>query len=274
MELTRCCWILASSMVLGIASAGLAGDWGHQDPKVPVDYTPDSWELKVAPYGFLTALDGNLDVGNLSADFGGDFSDILQNLDFAAFVGTSAKKGAVSIYNDFLYAGLSPGGANRQGLYNQIDLEMDMLIWNGAVTYRFWDEKDFFLELGGGVRFMYLSTEISAHSAILRNRPLLAAATGLPAFANTSSVSHVWDGVGVVRLGYDFSDRWLIRAYGDFGGGDSDFTWQAMVNVGYVVCESATAFLGYRYLSYEFSQGIVSMDMSFSGPQLGVAIEF
>lgn len=264
---------LALSTVLSL-QATLAGDWETTDAKEPVVYEPEGWAFQIAPYGFLTSLDGTLDVGNLSADFGGDFSDILSNLDFAMFIATEARKGQFAIYNDFIYAGLSPGGARAQRFYNQVDLQLDMFIWNGAATYRFIEEKDFFLELGGGFRFMYLATEISAHSDILASRPLLAAATGLPAFANRSSVSHVWDGVGALRLGYNISDRWLLRAYGDIGGGDSDLTWQAMVNLGYVYSESTTVFLGYRHLQYEFTQGITALDMAFSGPQLGLAIKF
>ncbi len=266
--------LVAATSISVLAPITHAGDWGAPDPKTPVEYTPDTWEFGVAPYGFLTALDGSIAVGNLTAGFDMDFGDILNNLDFAAFVATAAKKGNFSIYNDFTYAGLSPGGAGPNGLYNQIDLELDMFIWNGVATYRIIETEDFFLELGGGVRFMYLSTEISAHSATLRNRPVLQRITGLPSYANSTSVNHVWDGVGALRFGYDFSDRWLLRGYGDVGAGDSDLTWQATVNVGYVVNEGTTIFGGYRHLEYEVTQGNLNMNMAFSGPQLGVAIKF
>jgi opacity protein-like surface antigen len=66
----------------------------------------------------------------------------------------------------------------------------------------------------------------------------------------------------------------MLRAYGDVGAGSSDLTWQAMVNLGYAVSDSTTVFLGYRYLDYDLTDGPVSVNMSMSGPQLGVGIKF
>ncbi len=275
MKAARCTLaIVAATSISVFTPVAHAGDWGAPDPKTPVESTPETWDFGAVPYGFMTALDGSIAVGNLTAGFEMDFGDLLSNLDFAAFIATAAKKGRFSIYNDFTYAGLSPGGSRPNGLYNQIDLELDMFIWNGIGTYRIFETEDFFLEFGGGVRFMYLSSEISAHSAALGSRPVLQRLTGLPPYANATSVSHIWDGVGALRFGYDFSDRWLLRGYGDIGGGDSDLTWQAAVNVGYVVNDGTTVFLGYRHLEYDVTQGNLNMNMAFSGPQLGVAIKF
>ncbi len=252
-----------------------AGDWGDKAPMEPkATYSEDSWEFTMAPYAFLSSIDGSLGIGAQTAEFSSDFSDILSEIDFAMFLALEARKNRFAIINDFTYVGLSPGGARPGSLYNQIDVELDMFIWNGIATYRFFDEEDWFLEVGGGLRFTYLSTEVSAHSTALRTDPILAAATGLPPFANATSTSRVWDGVGAIRFGYNFSDRWILRAYGDIGGGDSKMTWQAMVNLGYVMSDKSTLLIGYRHLDYEFVKGITSFDMSMSGPQIGVAIKF
>ncbi len=240
-----------------------AGDWGEKAPAYEeVEYSVDTWEYTLAPYAFLPAISGSIGVGPISADFSPNFGDVLSSLDFAMMISFQARKGQFAFMNDFIYAGLSPGAIRPGQVYNNVAMQLDMFVYTGVGTFRIVDEPDFFLEVGGGARYLYSRSELSISSSV-----------GAP-FLNSRSAAHVWDGVAALRLGYSFSDRWIMRAYGDIGGGTSDRTWQAVVSLGYVMSERTTAFLGYRYLDYKFSEGATSLDLSMSGPQLGVAIKF
>ncbi len=61
--------------------------------------------------------------------------------------------------------------------------------------------------------------------------------------------------------------------YLDVGTGDSDFTWQGIVGMGYAFHWGEVA-AAWRYLYYDLPSGKAINDMSFSGPEIGVTFRW
>ena len=87
------------------------------------------------------------------------------------------------------------------------------------------------------------------------------------------------DGFVGLRFGQDMSDRWLWSIRGDVGAGDTDLTWQGVLNFGLKLGEDRgnILFFGYRHLSYEIEEGnngITERELEFSGPMIGFSFGF
>jgi len=82
-----------------------------------------------------------------------------------------------------------------------------------------------------------------------------------------------WDGVhgveGHVRLG---EGRWFMPYNLDVGTGSSDWTWQALLGVGYAF-DWGEVNLSIRNLSYEFN-GNNDADLRMTGPTLGATFRW
>jgi len=82
-----------------------------------------------------------------------------------------------------------------------------------------------------------------------------------------------WDGIlgikGQVRLG---GGRWYMPCYLDVGTGSSNWTWQALLGVGYAF-DWCDANLSIRSLSYDF-KGKNDADLRMTGPTLGATFRW
>lgn len=81
----------------------------------------------------------------------------------------------------------------------------------------------------------------------------------------------VWDGIIGARGRLALDDRWFVPYYVDFGAGDSNWTSQAMVGLGYGF-RWGDVTLAVRSLSYEFDENDV--DLRMTRPALGVAFRW
>ena len=64
--------------------------------------------------------------------------------------------------------------------------------------------------------------------------------------------------------------RWFVPYYADVGGGNSKFTWQAIVGVGYSF-GWGDLIAAWRYLDYEFKSGEPPQTMTFNGVAVGAS---
>jgi hypothetical protein len=82
-----------------------------------------------------------------------------------------------------------------------------------------------------------------------------------------------WDGIvgvkGQVRLG---EGRWTMPYYLDVGTGSSNWTWQALLGVGYAF-DWGDVNLSIRSLSYDFN-GKNDADLRMTGPTLGATFRW
>ncbi len=244
--------ILASLVLTSIPA--LAG------PPPPLLITPPAedtgWQFRFAPYLWAQGLDGTAGVAGLTGDVNVDFSDILSDLDFAYMGAFEARRGRWSIMTDINYAELSDSFAMRGLIFTSGEFKMQQLLSNVTVNYRVVENAGTVLDLYAGARLNWLDLDVTA-----RGNVGVAAATGDESWA---------DAIIGARWQTSLSGPWFLRASGDIGAGDSDFTWQAMALLGYKVSDSCNIGLGYRGLGTDYSNGSFTYDIAAHGPVLGV----
>jgi hypothetical protein len=96
----------------------------------------------------------------------------------------------------------------------------------------------------------------------LQNRPIKISESG-----------DVWDGIVGVKGQYALGQRWSIPYYVDVGTGQSEFTWQAMMGVGFNAAKWLDIALVYRHLAWEVDGDIID-NINFTGPALGAVFRF
>jgi hypothetical protein len=83
-----------------------------------------------------------------------------------------------------------------------------------------------------------------------------------------------WDAVvgfkGRARFGAEHA--WFVPYYLDLGGGNSDYTWQGIIGVGYAFSSWGEVAIVWRYLDYQFKKNNASLSMS--GPAIGIGFHW
>ena len=105
---------------------------------------------------------------------------------------------------------------------------------------------------------------------------LSAALPGFPALSGTSNVARTdWNAIigfsGRQRFGSDL--RWFMPWYVDAGAGDSRFTGQALLGIGYAFDWGDVA-ASWRYIDYVFRPGSLISRVAYSGPAVGLTWRF
>jgi hypothetical protein len=102
--------------------------------------------------------------------------------------------------------------------------------------------------------------------------------SSLPVIARTGS-AHAqqtqWDAIvgvkGKISMGAE--GQWYVPYHVDIGTGESSFTWQAMVGLGYGF--GPVDVLGiWRYLDYDLGDSTPIQSIDFNGPAVGLTFRF
>lgn len=219
----------------------------------------DAWRFQLTPYVWMTGLDGQVRPfkGAPTANVNKSFSDVLDNLDAAAFINGTARKGRYVLQGDFSYAATSDKAALPLGLSAQAKIRQTSMTLTGGRNWALSPQSS--LDLMAGLRLWQIKAEV--------NVPGLASAQ-----SNTSFV----DPIVAARWRYDIAPRWSTLLYADMGGLSvgSKFTWQIHGSVNYQVKDNIHLSLGYRQLSVDYRDGGKQLDFSQSGPIVGATFRF
>lgn len=214
--------------------------------------------LSIAPYVWLSGIQGDLTVGNRSVHASSSFVKMLKDLQFAAELHTEANYDRYTLMVDPIYLKLamdSHAFDGKQTLHTQV-----WLIDSG-VFYEIFAQhypRPLSLELLGGMRYYELANQLT-----LRN-------SGRNFFARTVLFAPIVGG----RIKYDFSPQWhgIFRA--DYGGFNVDHvrrTFSSMLTFSYTVRPGIDLGIAYRVLGLRYTQGITETDTLLYGPVLGAA---
>jgi hypothetical protein len=234
----------------------------------------DEWQFTVIPYLWASGLEGDVKVGGQQSSIDLSFSDILEDLDFAGMVQIEARKGRVGLFLNPLYMKLSSEEDFAVGSVQfDVDVETSMASVEFGGFYRLAEyivsdekgERVLFFDVLGGGRYVYLDSEIDI-SVLGRG-------------VKTDKTEEWVDPFIGGRARADLTPRWFIHARADIGGfgigNTSDAAWNALAGFGYQLNERTAILAGYRALSIDYDGGgNFELDVTFSGPVVGVAIEF
>ncbi len=246
------------------------------------------WHFNVVPYLWFPAVSGSIDtsVTGLPGPNGGesrrvdisgtvDPGNYLDNLRMAFMLTAEARKDNWLIYTDIVYADLGsqdtrvrqvtgPLGNLSTTITRDTETDISSTIWTLGGGYRVVHEPSWSLDLIAGFRYLTMNSDLTLSLQDARGQSLRA--------RKVSMDQDEWDGIIGARGQILFPDtHWFMPYYADIGTGSSNWTWQALLGLGYRF-DWGEATFAWRALGYEFDEG--GVDITFNGPALGVGFRW
>ncbi len=212
------------------------------------------WTVSVTPYAWLAGLEGDTGVGQLQGSVDKSFSDLLDDLEFAAMLSVDANNGTFGIVGDMFFVGLEAGG---QTLLGELKSDVDQWILTAIPYYRVQCEHDVTVDLGIGVRYMDTDLKVTGPDVLIE---------GSQAWASPLLFG---------RMNVPMGEKAFMNFSADVGGFgvESDFMWQVVGTAGYAVSEKVDLLFSYRHLDVDFSEHLFTYDMKTKGFAIGARIE-
>ena len=219
----------------------------------------EEWEYTLAPlFLWATGLEGESQIGPVTAPVSLEFSDALDNLDTAFTFHFEANKGNKGILVTLLHLSLDPESSLPNGA--PLSTEITNNVLEVAGIYR--PKNTETLELLYGLRYSEYDMD----------------ATIDPAPKATLADEDWIDGFIGLRTNIDVSDKSRFILRGDVGGGDSNLTWSASGLFNYRFTDNFSASFGYRWLTYDFETGSgadrFTYDITYEGPVMAAVFNW
>jgi len=256
----RYCLFAALFATTGFAQAG---DKNYEPLAIEPAPSTGGWWFHAAPYGWLSAMEGDVSIGHLTAPVDVTMSDTLDSLDMTFMGVFEVGYDRWSLGVDLIYAKLSQDIDAGGLLFDSFRFEQKQWIITPALSYRLIDTDNYHMSVYAGARITMMEVELTGRFA--RGEE------------SSRSVDSSWvDPVIGVRGQLDMGDRWFFRYSGDIGGFgvSSDLIWNAFAGFGYNVSDSVGLIAGYRGLGIDYTKGDFTMDVISHGPVLGMEVRF
>ncbi len=246
-----------------LASTLHAGTPAPISSTIPAGPSSNDWWFRAAPYAWVTAIDGDVGIGRLSAPVDISMADTLEELDMAAMGILEAGYGRWSLGVDIVYGKTSQdiGGGGR--LFDSFRFEQKQWLITPVVACRLIETNGYHMDVFAGARISLLETDLTGRfvhgGQVTRG-------------ADTS-----WaDPLIGIRGQADIGERCFFRYNADIGGfgASSDLIWQAFAGFGYHLNDFASLAIGYRGVGMDYSKGDFSIDTVTHGPVIGVEFRF
>jgi hypothetical protein len=228
-------------------------------PQAAAQSGSNGWEFAIVPYLVAAGMNGSVTVKGIEADIDVPFSDIIDNLDFAAMAHFEMKNQRWLLSSDLFYVKLQASD--------------DVALGTGSATV----EQTLF-EVAGGYRVSPVFTLLAgARWVDLENQIRY---TGQILEEEVSAGKSWIDPFVGVHLMTPLSERWWFGTRGDVGGFGvgSDVAWQAYADIGFRASKVVSIILGYRAIDMDYEDGsghdLFRYDMLIAGPQIAVAFSF
>jgi hypothetical protein len=240
------------------------------DPKAPATPTPltpapaeSGWWFRAAPYGWLTAIDGDISIGELSAPVDISMGDTLDNVDMAVMGVIEAGYDRWSLGVDLVYGKTSEDIGAGGRIFDSFRFEQKQWLVSPFLAYRVIETESYHMDVFAGAQFTIIDAELTGR---------LSRGGEIAAERDTD-----WaDPIIGIRGQADFADPFFLR-YNAFIGGfgaSSDLVWEAFLGLGYRVNAHLSLAAGYRGLGIDYSKGNFSMDTVTHGPLIGLEVRW
>jgi hypothetical protein len=248
-----------------LSTSGLAQAGAPAPAPVAIEPAPsgDGWWFRAAPYGWLTAVTGDVTVGPLTTPVDVSMSDTLNSLDMTFMGLFEVGYNRWSLGVDLIYAKLSQDIDGGGHLFDSFRFEQKQLFVTPAIAYRVIDKDNYHMSVFAGARVTAMEVDLTGRFA--------------KGGQVTRGVNDTWvDPIVGIRGQAEISDRWFFRYSGDIGGFgvSSDLIWNAFGGFGYNVNESVGLVVGYRALGIDYTKGAFTMDIVSHGPVMGLEVRF
>ena len=203
------------------------------------------WQVDLAPYVWMSGIDGTVTVGGRSASFDWSFSDLVSDVD-AAFMSMAAvryKRFVVFAQYDYIQLDTNANiktdaSGNPLPAGAKVDGTIDTTIATGGVGWHFDIFKKHQLDLLLGVRRFSLDTKLTAPNN------------------KVSADDDITDTIVILSPTFRLGEKWALKPILSYGiAGDSDTTYELQPQLHYLWSPSLTLAVGYRTLHYEEKSG-------------------
>lgn len=237
----------------------------------PVETNSDAWKFAVTLPLWAPQINGTATALGRQTDVNVNFSELKDHLDASFSLALNAQKGKFGTFANVGYMKFSGGNADALG--GQTDWGLKFLVANAGLSYqlvRTESEHPFLLAGTAGVRFWYVSTDISHHDGF-----------GTRDFHGYNNMN-LFDPVLGLRLSQYFTRKLHLDVAGDGGGfnlsHDTDWTWSVSGVLAYDFTKWFTLSAGYQALALNESEGSGTnkkgVDIIFSGVTAGLTFKF
>lgn len=217
--------------------------------------------FQVTPYIWGTGVGGTVTpvTGGPSLRFKEGLSEVLEDLDSAFFLSGFFRHDRFVAIGDY-----SASRSSRDGVVPGLGLPVRARLEQSSLTlaagYRALDQERANVDYLVGLRHW----DIDAR-----------ATTPVPGLARDLSVNFT-DPILAARTNIRLSDRWSVIGYADVGGFGvgSDLTSQLFATVNWQAREQLFLSAGYRHLYVDYDKSGAGFEGSFSGPILGLSLQF
>ncbi|MEH6609040.1 MAG: hypothetical protein V7696_06695 [Halioglobus sp.] len=225
--------------------------------------TEGEWEFQLAPL-FLwgmsingeSSIDGN--VAPMDLDFK---DDLLENMDGVFTLHFEARKQDLVLFAEYQYVSVNPDVEAAIGpvtVNADIDFSVNSAELGGGYTISQSDSTRW--EVLGGLRWQDHDLDVDVEGPDF-----------LP--SNIKGGDDWYHGFLGGRVTTELGKNWSFIARGDYGygGSDNDVLHLSMM-ADYRFKSWGSAFIGYRYMKYDYASSNYSYDAEQQGPQLGMVI--
>jgi hypothetical protein len=245
--------------VLGASAGAQKAPKAQKAPSDPCEKEvpkKDRWEFALIPYFWAAGLHGTVGVANHEASISESFSDIFDDLNFAAMGALAARKGDWGISADLFWVALGQSVDRPAG---HVDIGQGMFALYGM------------RRVAPGVDVMLGARLNSIHNDV-----------EIDALRRDFNKTRRWvDPLIGVNVRYPFAKAWHAGLYGEVGGfdiGSNRLAWQAYPSVGISLNRTTSIDLGYRWIGndYETGEGLEQFkyDVVMHGIVLAAAFRF
>jgi hypothetical protein len=267
-------------MVRGLA-AGVAGATLLAAGGANAQSSTDDLTFRATVYGWFPGLSGTTEFpsGASGPSINVNAKDLIEKLKMA-FMGTfEARSGRWGGLVDWFYSDVGDdkmrtrdfmieGQPTPVGLTANLSLDVKTNILTLAGTYSLIEKPSYSSGLVFGARM--LNVDQTLNWAFNGTSP---AGVGVAGRTDVSATN--WDAIigvrGRARFGAE--NRWFVPYYGEIGGGQSKFTWQAIAGLGYSFGWGDVV-AAWRYIDYDFKSGEAVQSLTFNGAAIGVSFKF
>ncbi|NEX21929.1 hypothetical protein G3480_16725 [Thiorhodococcus mannitoliphagus] len=247
------------------------------------------WHFTLTPYLWLPNVNGRLngqfprpiapggaDLGEFSASTEIGPNDYLEHLKLGVMATGEVRKGAWSAFTDIIYIDFGdqrshvrdltgPEGRSLSSVDRNATTSLSATVWTLAGAYTLVRDPRGSLDLLAGFRYVGIESDLKLS---IRGSDGV-----LDTTRRASRDLTEWDGIlgvkGQIRLG---DGHWHMPYYLDVGTGSSNWTWQALLGVGYAF-DWGEVNLSIRSLSYDFDDKR-DADLRMTGPTLGATFRW
>lgn len=216
-----------------------------------------SWGFFIAPYGWLTGVEGTVVTDGEGVDLDVPFEDFYESTRAGLQLYFEARRNKLFFAFDGTWATL---GGEMDGHLLDLDIEVRQRIYDVRIGYEVYNKK-----LGDVIQKPKFDwqrrgiIDLFVGGRYFRTEPVI---TLTPIIGDPRKISGVDSRIDPflgLRIGWDMSYRWAIGFRGDIGGfgiGDAaQFTWQGAAELGFRLSRRITLFGGYRYLEHDTVTG-------------------